>query len=332
MANNLLSQGLHPDPATTPLRPSDRARWTQRQRRAFDSREMELFRAALTLPPRDDVRAGILDDLSTFYGYPPEECVERCLHWEELSTREWQSADRTSRDGLLAFYNSTTSWSFDLLWYAYLQAEGLEYPVHVAMAQTSGKLSHGRRHLDFGSGVGVTSQLFSALGYTSTLADVSQTLMAFARFRLERRGVEAGYIDLNVAGLPAASFDVITAADTLAHVPDVAATAAMLHSALAPGGLLFANFDVRPKTPENAWHLYDDDLPLRWKLQRAGFEPVANLDGRIIAYRRVATGTVAHAAHGIRDVVALRSPARPAYRRLRGLSHRVQSRARAHTA
>ena len=319
MSQGLLQQGLHPDPLVTPLSASDRAGWTERQRRAYESREMELFRAALTLPGTSDVRASVLDDLSAFYGFPAEECVRRCLHWEALSTEEWHAADRTSPEGLAAFYNSTTSWSFDLLWYAYLESAGLAYPVAPAVAQVARRASAGRRHLDFGSGIGVGSQLFQGLGYETTLADVSKTLLAFAQFRLERRAIPARYVDLNDEGLPHQSFDVITAIDTLAHVPDVAATASELHKALVPGGILFANFDVRPRTRENAWHLYEDDLIPRWQLQRAGFEPVLALDGMITLYRWVNPSDVAHAARGIRDAVLLRSPLRPAYRRLRGI-------------
>lgn len=317
MAQGLLKQGLHPDPLETPLSTQERARWSERQRRAYESHEMDIFRAALVLPGLPDLRDGVLDDLSTFYELPPSECLRRCLHWEELSTEEWQAADRTSPEGLAAFYNSTTSWSFDLLWYAYLEATGLAYPVAPAIAQTALQACRGRRHLDFGSGVGIGSQLFQGLGYDTCLADVSKTLQAFAKFRLERRGIQASYIDLNEDRLPHRSFDVITAVDTLAHVPDVAATAAELHAALAPGGILFANFDVRPRTQENAWHLYEDDLLPRWKLQRAGFEPVAVLDGMITAYRWVDPENVIHTARGVRDVILLRSPLRPTYRRIR---------------
>ena len=89
-----------------------------------------------------------------------------------------------------------------------------------------------------------------------------------------------------------------------------------------PGGLLFANFDVRPATFENAWHLYDDDLPLRWKLQRVGFEPEEVLDGMITRYRRVETDSVVHQVRGMRDRVLLRSPLRPAIRRTRALLRR----------
>src|SRR5205814_1215983 len=65
-----------------------------------------------------------------------------------------------------------------------------------------------------------------------------------------------------------------------------------LHAALRPGGWLITNFDVRPPSPENAWHLYDDDLNLRAILHRAGFVPAgrfgysASSFGEYLLYRR----------------------------------------------
>jgi hypothetical protein len=78
--------------------------------------------------------------------------------------------------------------------------------------------------------------------------------------------------------------------------------------------LLFANFDTRPQTvPANAWHLYDDDRPLRAQLHRVGFEPVENLDCSI-AYAAMEPHGWRHAARGIRDGVFLHSSARVALR------------------
>jgi 2-polyprenyl-3-methyl-5-hydroxy-6-metoxy-1,4-benzoquinol methylase len=297
-----LKQGAHPDPL-------DKTRPTL-QPHPWASSDMQAFRAALVAPEAEGTRAGVLDDLSAYYKMTPEECVERCINWEAWSVQEWKSTRRDSPEGLAEFYKTIQSWSFDLLWYAYLQAEGVAYPVGVVIAGSLPGRRPGARHLDFGSGVGVTSQLFARLGYETELADVSTSLLAFARFRLERRGEAATYIDLNTTGLGVARYDVITAVDTLVHVPDLKATAQMLHRAIRPGGYLFANFDVRPRTDENAWHLYEDDLPLRWQLQRVGFEPEETLDGMVTRYRRVDSTGLAHSARGVRDTVLLRSPLR----------------------
>lgn len=310
-----LSSGKHLDPLTAPA-PSE-LQWSGRERFARSSRAMDHFRQALVAPSKiGDPREGILDDLSTFYGISEQECIERCLNWEEYSLKEWYAETREHPDEIVAFYNSVHSWSFDLLWFAYLQSSGLAYPVSVVALESLKRPSRGR-HLDFGSGVGVTSQVFAASGYVITLADISTPLLDFARFRLERRGIHATYLNLNHDELPRDAFDVVTAIDTLVHVPDVATTSAQLHAAMLPESSLFANFDVRPKTYENGWHLYDDDLPLRWKLHRAGFEPEESLDGMLTHYRRVEPSGLGFTAAGARDIVTLRSPLRPAMRKVR---------------
>jgi 2-polyprenyl-3-methyl-5-hydroxy-6-metoxy-1,4-benzoquinol methylase len=282
---------------------------------------MRAFQQALSMPGMD-VRASILDDLSGYYHLPSEECIERCRDWEQWSVREWQARERGSEEGLRDFYLSTQSWSFDLLWYAYMQAAGCAYPVSVAIARTLPPPKPGARHLDFGSGIGATAQLFTQLGYQSDLADVSVPLLEFAKYRIERRGSHAGFIDLNQASPPEGVYDVITAIDTLAHVPNVAETAGMLHRALKPGGYLFANFDVRPQSDENAWHLYTDDRPLRWAVHRAGFEQDRDLEGYSFRYRRVEPAGTSHAIRGVRDMMLLRSPLRAAYRSIKRMIRR----------
>ncbi|GMA24881.1 hypothetical protein GCM10025864_26400 [Luteimicrobium album] len=263
---------------------------------AWDSTTMELFREALRSPGRSDVRTAVLDDLSSGYGYSPEECVERCIHWEAHNLEEYVRRERTSSEGLADFYDTTTSWSFDLLWYAYLQAEGYEYPTSVVVALDAMSRTSGRDHLDFGSGVGVTNQLFHRLGFRSTGADVSTSLLRFARHRLDRRPEDAGIdlVDLDSATLEPRSYDVVTAIDTLTHVPDLAPTLERLHGWLRPGGLLYANLDVRPRTEANALFLYEEAASLRRLIARSGFRRVAILDGWMRVYERIDVGSRAH--------------------------------------
>lgn len=260
---NAYRQGAHPDPLDPANSPPDPTALPKRWQEALTSAEMAAYRAGLMLPGCPNVRDAILDDLSTYYSFDPAECVGRCINWEQWSVQEWQARPRHFRDGLADFYNRLQSWSFDLLWYAYLQAEGWSYPAPVVVARMLPKPPHGVHCLDFGSGVGDTAQLLVSLGYHVDLADVSQTLLEFARFRLERREQQASYIDLNTTVLRTDQYDVIIARDVLAHVPDFLETVTRLHTALRPGGLLFANFDTRPACPENAWHLYSNDVPLR---------------------------------------------------------------------
>jgi len=323
MATPIFQQGAHPDPAAPDFVAPTPETWDKTRRDCFYSPEMGAFNDCLRLPDNPDIRESIINDLSSYYALPPHECVRRCIHWEALSTEEWHAKPRNSESEIIDFYHTTTSWSFDLLWYAYLQSQGVHFPIQVNVARSVHRHLPGRRHLDFGSGVGVTSQLFHALGYRSDLADVSTTLLAFARYRLERRGMTARYIDLNRDQLPEQAYDVITAFDTLAHVPNLSEVASGLRRALAPGGVLLANLDVRPASPQNAWHLYDNDLPLRYILHRAGFEPMKEIDCGLPAYRAVSPIGIQHALRGARDTILLRGPLRPTVRRCRELMRRI---------
>jgi SAM-dependent methyltransferase len=276
-------QGRHVDPEDPGT-----AQPSTKSTAALGSANMAVFADVLRPPAGGPVREGVVGDLAEFHGLDPDEVVKRCLNWEDESVEEWRAAPRDTPAGITDFYNTIESWSFDLLWYAYLQTEGYAYPETVVVADRLGPPSAGARMLDLGSGAGVTAQFFAALGYEVTLADISVPLLTFARWRLERRGVPATYVPLP-ADLPEGHYDLVTALDVIAHVPDPAETAARLHRALRSGGLFVANFDVRRHSPQNAWHLYEDDLPLRWAVERAGFVPVRLIDGVLWVYRARST-------------------------------------------
>jgi SAM-dependent methyltransferase len=280
---------------------------------------MAAFADTMRPPAGGTVREGVIDDLARYYDLTPQQVVHRCLHWEEDSVQEWRAASADTPEGLARFYNSVTSWSFDLLWYSYLQTVGFAYPKHVVVADWLPRPEGGARMLDFGSGVGVTAQLFAALGYDVTLGDISAPLLDFAQWRLEQRGVKAAYL-LLPAELPPASYDLVIALDTLAHVPDAGQTARELYATTRPGGHLVTNFDTRRKSERNAWHLYHDDLPLRWAIERAGFVPVAHIDGNLWIYQaRPTTGV----AWRLRRAGAMLRLASPPVRGLRRVQHAV---------
>lgn len=157
--------------------------------------------------------------------------------------------DLTPHDGALddvdRFYGARlTGGSLDrgrlLLQHAYQQATGDTPPEPVIALDWLERRGISGRHLDIGSGVGVTTQLFVRRGWSSSLAEVSTPVLDFARFRLGRRGVGANMFDLSLdKRLPQERFDAITAFRVFTHVRDVERAAQMVCSALAPSGTLF---------------------------------------------------------------------------------------------
>lgn len=317
------SQGRHVDPEAEPRPPR---RWQHEVVRRHDNRStppLDLLADALVPPDGGTPREGVLDDLSRHYGLTVDDCLRACLDWEAWSVEEWKAADRSDGQGLRDFYRELTSWSFDLLWYAYLQAEGYALPMPVLVADFLAEQGlHQGVQLDFGSGVGVTSQVFDALGWDTVAADVADRLLAFAEYRLQRRGARTRFVNLNEERLDIVA-DAITAFDVLAHVPDLDATVRELHSILRPGGWLFATFDARPGgTDTSAWHLYDEEWDMCWRTERVGFVQRAAL-GTIRCYQRVEPGTHrlakarAAALHANPVLLAGRRAARQLEQRLR---------------
>jgi SAM-dependent methyltransferase len=213
--------------------------------------------------------------------------LKRCLHWEDWSVEEWAAADRSTPEGIQDFYQSVQSWAFDLMWYAYLQTTGDGYPASVIAARFARDIGTGRDHLDFGSGTGTTAQLFSRLGFRTTMADISEPLLTYAAWRLERHGDQASRILLTSNELPADAYDVITALDTLVHVTDFDATARDLRRAIRDGGYLLANFDVRKEAHGSQWHLYHDVHDVEHRLRAAGFVRTHSFAGITNCYRAV---------------------------------------------
>ena len=248
---------------------------------------MEVFRDCLRSGDLD-VRQSILSELSRFYGYSIEECYVRCIEWETWSVNEWRARERNSPEGLQDFYDTVQSWSFDLLWYSYLQAQGFGYPAAVLAVKYALERCPRGDHLDFGSGIGLTSQLFSRCGFASTAADISKPLLAFASWRIDEHGDQVQFINLADTKLPTAAFDIVTAVDTLVHVRELDEALRDLHRAIRPGGWLLTNFDVRDSDAvESASHLHNDLVALEHRLERTGFRRTETLAGVTQVYQRI---------------------------------------------
>lgn len=294
----------HPDPAENP--PPSRDDWPAYWRNFCDSPAMHQFDVTLRLDGCATLRASVLSELSAYFGCSEADALDRCTDGGRYFDEEWDAALNPAE-----FHRSTRSSSFSLLWAAYLQAEGYYWPTHAGVAQEIARLAPPPgAHLDFASAVGVKSQIFAQLGYSTTLTDISTTMLDFAKHRFARRGLSTSFIDLNEGGLPHEAYDVITATDVLSLVPDFAGTVRTLHAALRERGLLCANINGRPDS-DARWQLQDNDLPLRRELREIGFEPVRSPAGNM--YRKVSRRRWHEWA---RDAV-LFGPLRSNYRRLR---------------
>jgi 2-polyprenyl-3-methyl-5-hydroxy-6-metoxy-1,4-benzoquinol methylase len=233
----------------------------------------------------------VLHQLADYSGCSLDEVREIVSNTNEISKQKWSEADRSTPEGLRAFYSSVTNWVFGNISYHARQAEGREgpypaFPIQVADALKTLKPGH---HLDFGSGVGTASLLFQRFGWTISLADISTPLLDFARWRLSRLNIRADFIDLNKDKLQERQYDLITAFNTMAHVPDVLQTVSELRGALKPGGLLVFDIDARKPAPGNEWFLYQHPYQVLRGIRALGFSRMRPI-GAMHVYKRAERG------------------------------------------
>ncbi len=302
---------LNLDPADSGTPPPNRDDWPADWKAAYDSPAMEAFREGLRRPGCRDVRESVLGDLAEYLGRDPAECAELARASKAQDAEQWGDLPANpTAEQLKEFYQRNHSWVPGLLWYSYLQAEGYAWPAAAMIANDlSTRLERGAV-LDFGAGVASTALMFHQLGYQVSLADISSPLLDFARYRCEVRQVPAGFVDLRHEDPPADSYDVVVAIQTMAHVPDVGATARTLHRSLRADGYLYADIDTNERTGTDS-RLYDDDLPLRRSLQDAGFVQKRHFEwGASTCYQRTPTSGPLHALRTARNAVVFGPPRR----------------------
>lgn len=209
---------------------------------------------ALMAPTSGDVKTDLIAEASEYLGLTPNEVVGRIANAAERFKGEWQRDRPNPGDerALAEFYNKAESELFELIgWHA-------SDPIHfrTLMCLDIARGRPGRRLLDFGSGIGSDAIVFGTAGYEVTLADVSEPLLAFARWRCERRGLKVSTIDLKHQPLPPSSFDVALCFDVLEHIPRPIRTLGRISQSLRGGGLLFvhAPFGVDPDRPMHVVH------------------------------------------------------------------------------
>jgi len=215
--------------------------------------------SALLRNGETDLRTSLLHEIADYYKIPEVSEVERrCRNAVGTLRREWEEGVRSpDRATVESFYESPAT-VYDLMeWHSLLEDNGaLAYVLGLDIAQSYDVGSC----LDFGSGVGSGALLLICSGIEMTLADISTTLLKFARWRINTRGLQAHFVDLKEKPLPTAEFDMILAMDVFEHLVDPVKTVNQLWKALKPGGLLFARIHA-DDDPDRPQHIVRDFGP-----------------------------------------------------------------------
>lgn len=239
---------------------------------------LETWRHCLTGDRFTDPHEGVFDELGTFFGLPPEKVRWICEHSAEIVAEEWSKTGQSTPDELYRFYQAQTYWLFGTLRNHANQAQPHIAHAAVEIAHVLQHMPTGH-HLDFGCGAGTASLFFNALGWQTSLADVSKTAIDFVRWRFEQRGINGTFYNFETDQLPPNTYDLITAFDVMVHIADIPAVLRRLHQSLKPGGYLVFNVVSRnPTSPTTSqWHLYDAHYPVIRHVRQTGFCRLPNI-------------------------------------------------------
>jgi 2-polyprenyl-3-methyl-5-hydroxy-6-metoxy-1,4-benzoquinol methylase len=227
------------------------------------------------LAPRSgDVRQELAMELSEYLHLSRDDVLGRFDDAPARFTQEWQNRVRDPLDerDLIKFYNESTTEIFDLAqWHA---DDHIHYRTLVCADIASRKA--GRSLLDFGCGIGSDALVFADAGFEVTLADVSDPLLRFARWRCERRGLTVKTIDLKEEELPKRRYDVAICFDVLEHILRPLRAVDGIGRALRLGGLLFVHAPYG-EDPVRPMHVVHKDI-VTPRMRSVGFNSREDLD------------------------------------------------------
>ena len=223
---------------------------------------------ALLCDGETDLRTSLLKEVGAYYHVSDLTEVDRsCDLAVDTLTSEWNTTvvprQRSSIEG---FYETKTH-IYDLInWHTLRDDSG---PLAHVVALQIARAHNVRSCLDFGSGVGSGGLLFCRADIDTTLADISNTLLDFARWRFARRRLPARFVDLNTTSLPEASFDMVLAMDVFEHLVDPIEVTELLCRTLKPHGLLFARIHAEAD-PSHPQHIVQDFGPTFTRMEKLG--------------------------------------------------------------
>jgi len=227
------------------------------------------WKKALLCEGETDLRTSLLKEVGAYYHVSDLADIDRsCNGAVDALKSEWHTTvDPQQRSSVENFYENKTH-IYDLInWHTLRDDSG---PLAYVVALQIARARNVRSCLDFGSGVGSGGLLFCRADIEMTLADISTTLLDFARWRFRLRQLSARCVDLNTMPLPEASFDMILAMDVFEHLVDPVEVVEQLWRALKAGGLLFARIHAAAD-PSHPQHIAADFGPTFARMGELGF-------------------------------------------------------------
>lgn len=179
--------------------------------------------------------------------------------WGEKGTekikQKWEKENPKSKEEIENYYNTLDLYIPELSsWHAMVKNDDLLKIVEFLQLCTKSNLTS---YLDYGAGIGSSGLVFNHYGFTVTLADISDAMLNYSKWRFQRHNAEARFIDLKKTTIGENLYDCVTAIEVLEHVTDPVETMEKIYKALKPNGYVFVTTPFL-KDEERPQHLVHD--------------------------------------------------------------------------
>lgn len=221
-------------------------------------------------PTTGDIRADLIAEAADFLGISVADAWSRLRGAGDRFKDEWSRTivDPADQHALARFYNQSDTELFELIeWHA-------SDPIHyrTLIVRDLALQRRGRAFLDYGSGIGSDALVLGDAGFSVTLADISDILLAFAAYRCRQRRIPVHTIDLKTAELPPSAFDLVVCFDVLEHIPRPLSVVRRIERSLRAGGVIVIHAPFG-KDPDHPMHVVHHDV-VTPRMRSLGFRPV----------------------------------------------------------
>jgi len=213
----------------------------------------------------------VIQEISDYFEISRNDAIRRILNGPNIARDEWLLANPITAEQMIQAYGNSEGYIYDLTWFNNFSSYEFAFRRRIGE-----ECKEAKRFLDYGGGIGSMSIHISqsTKGQCELVHyDVPGKCYSYAKWRLERRGIHASFIEADDDHDPLhGSFDAITCLEVLEHVADPVLHAKRIVRHLKPNGQLFvtAPFGNTEKHPQHR----DFTKTADQLLSEVGMEPV----------------------------------------------------------
>lgn len=207
--------------------------------------------------------------------------------WGEKGTekikQKWEKESPKTKEDIINYYNTLDLYIPELSsWHA--MVKNIDHLKNVEFLQLCLK-SNCSSFLDYGAGIGSSGLVFYYYGFSVTLADISDVMLNYSKWRFQRHNAKARFIDLKKMSIGENLYDCITAIEVLEHVSNPVDAMRKIYKALKSGGYVFVTtpFFKDEKRPQHLVH----DMNTAKEFEHLGFSLIKeNGEGLYRLYKK----------------------------------------------